>query len=63
VRDAIAARLTVVSTRFDVIVVVWVLALATGWCWYAASRTAASGNQWDYSRTGPAWVFDTTSGN
>jgi hypothetical protein len=43
--------------RFDVVIVVWVLALAIGWCFFALSHTQLTESQWSTgSQSGPAWM-------
>ncbi|MGA3057980.1 MAG: hypothetical protein ABSE70_08115 [Candidatus Limnocylindrales bacterium] len=43
--------------RLDVIVVVWVLALAVGWSFYALSRAQLTDAQWSSApQSGPVWV-------
>ena len=44
------------TRHFDVIVAVWVLALAVGWSMLALSRASLSNDQWSSSPPGPAWV-------
>jgi hypothetical protein len=46
-----------ISRHFDVVVVVWVLALAVGWCVLSLSRAQLSADQWSNPpQNGPAWV-------
>jgi hypothetical protein len=46
------------SHHFDVVVVVWVLALALGWSLVTLSRAQLPGNQWSGAQqNGPAWVI------
>ena len=48
---------TTLAARFDVIVVVWVLALAVSWCCYAVSHAQLTDAQWSSTtQSGPAWV-------
>ncbi|HEX7431936.1 MAG TPA: hypothetical protein VF293_07070 [Candidatus Limnocylindrales bacterium] len=48
--------------HFDVVVVVWVLALAVGWSMLALARAPLSDAQWSYgTQSGPAWVVPTDS--
>jgi hypothetical protein len=43
--------------HFDVIVVIWVLALAVGWSLVALSHASLSNDQWSATTApGPAWV-------
>jgi hypothetical protein len=43
--------------RFDVLVVVWVLALAVGWSVVALSHSQLSNDQWSQvPQAGPVWV-------
>jgi hypothetical protein len=52
--------------HFDVVVVVWSLALVVSLMLVTLSRAPLSNDQWDhYSQTGPAWVVngDTAPGN
>ena len=45
------------SRHFDVIVVVWVLALVVGWMLITLSRAPLSNSQWDHAaQAGPAWI-------
>jgi hypothetical protein len=51
-----AVRATL-ANRFDVVVVVWVLALAIGWSFYTLSRAQLTNSQWSSApQSGPAWV-------
>jgi len=44
--------------HFDVVVVIWVLALALGWSLVALSRANLTTDQWSSApQSGPAWVF------
>jgi hypothetical protein len=44
--------------HFDVVVVVWVLALAVGFSLVALSHSQLSADQWSSApQHGPAWVF------
>lgn len=46
-----------VLEHFDVLVVVWVLALAIGWSVVALSHSQLSADQWSSApQNGPAWV-------
>jgi len=52
------------SAHFDVLVVVWVLALAVGWSCYAVSHTQLTTSQWSSApHSGPAWVYPDPNGN
>lgn len=43
--------------RFDVVIVIWVLALAIGWSYCALARTELTNTQWSSApQSGPAWV-------
>ncbi|MGD0861911.1 MAG: hypothetical protein ABSA21_04040 [Candidatus Limnocylindrales bacterium] len=43
--------------HFDVIVVIWALALVVGWMLVTLSRAPLSNSQWDQPpQSGPAWV-------
>jgi hypothetical protein len=45
------------ASRIDVVVVVWVLALAIGWSFYALSRAELTNSQWSSApQSGPVWV-------
>jgi len=46
-----------ILNHFDVLVVVWVLALAVGWSMVALSHAPLSNDQWSsVPQSGPAWV-------
>jgi hypothetical protein len=46
------------SRHFDVVVVIWVLALALGWSMVTLSHAQLSGDQWSSApQSGPAWVI------
>ena len=48
--------------HFDVVVVVWVLALAVGWSMIALARAPLSDAGWSFGmQSGPAWVVPTDS--
>jgi hypothetical protein len=48
--------------HFDVVVVVWVLALAIGWSVVAISRAPLSSDQWSSApQSGPAWVVSNSA--
>ncbi len=45
------------ASRFDVVIVVWVLTLAIGWSFCALSRAQLSDSQWSSApQSGPIWV-------
>jgi hypothetical protein len=51
-----------IGRHFDVVVVIWILALALGWSLVSLSRAQLSADQWSAApQNGPAWVFP--SGN
>jgi hypothetical protein len=44
--------------HFDVVVVIWTLALVVGWSVVTLSRTPLTNAQWDHAgQNGPAWVI------
>jgi hypothetical protein len=44
--------------HFDVVIVMWVLALAVGWSIFALSHAQLSQDQWSQvPQNGPAWVI------
>ena len=44
--------------RFDLVVVIWILALAVGWSMVTLSRASLSADQWSAApQSGPAWVI------
>jgi hypothetical protein len=43
--------------HFDVVVVIWVLALAIGFSLAILSHAQLSADQWSYQNNGPAWVY------
>jgi hypothetical protein len=48
--------------HFDVVVVVWVLALIVGWSMLALARAPLSDAGWSFgTQSGPAWVVPTDS--
>jgi heme A synthase len=48
--------------HFDVVVVIWVLALAVGWSMVALARAPLSDAQWSTgAQSGPAWVVPADS--
>ncbi len=48
--------------HFDVVVVIWVLALAVGWSMVALARAPMSEAGWSYeTQAGPAWVVPADS--
>jgi hypothetical protein len=51
-----------ISRHFDVVVVVWVLALAVAWSMVTLSQARQAGDQWSNApQNGPAWIV--TDGN
>jgi hypothetical protein len=45
------------SHHFDLVVVIWVLALAVGWSMCSLSRAQLSADQWSSPpQSGPVWV-------
>jgi hypothetical protein len=47
-----------IDHHFDVLVVVWVLALALGWSMVTLSHSNLRTDQWSYTpQSGPAWVI------
>jgi hypothetical protein len=51
------------AKHFDVVVVVWVLALALGWSLVMLSRSHLSNNQWTGdTQNHPAWVISDNDG-
>ena len=51
-----------IGRHFDVVVVIWILALAIGWSVVSLSKAQLSGDQWSSApQNGPAWVIP--SGN
>lgn len=45
------------AAHFDVLVVVWALALAVGWCCLVTGRAQPDPSQWSAPpQAGPAWV-------
>ncbi|MGD0018455.1 MAG: hypothetical protein ABSD62_04300 [Candidatus Limnocylindrales bacterium] len=42
--------------HFDVVVVIWTLALLVGWSVVMLSRAPLTNAQWDHAPAGPAWV-------
>ena len=48
--------------HFDVVVVIWVLALVVGWSMVALARAPLSDAGWSFgTQSGPAWVVPTDS--
>ena len=48
--------------HFDVVVVIWVLALVVGWSMVALARAPMSDAGWSFgTQSGPAWVVPTDS--
>ena len=45
------------ARHFDVVVVIWVLALAVAFSVVTLSRAQLSADQWTDQSHGPAWVF------
>jgi hypothetical protein len=44
--------------HFDLVIVIWVLALAVGWSMVSLSRASLSADQWSSApQSGPAWVI------
>ena len=53
---------TTIGRHFDVLVVIWILALAVGWSLVSLSHAQLSADQWSTEpQSGPAWVIP--SGN
>jgi hypothetical protein len=53
---------TTIGRHFDVLVVIWILALAVGWSLVSLSHAQLSADQWSTApQSGPAWVIP--SGN
>jgi hypothetical protein len=49
--------------HFDVVVVIWVLALAIGWSIFALSHAQLSQDQWSQApQNVPAWVVSNDAG-
>jgi hypothetical protein len=47
-----------IGRHFDVVVVIWVLALAVGWSLVSLSKAQLSADQWSpRPQSGPAWVI------
>jgi hypothetical protein len=45
------------AAHFDVVVVIWALALAVGWSVFAVSRSQTTNEQWSSPpQAAPAWV-------
>lgn len=43
--------------HFDVVVVIWTLALVVGWSFVTLSRAPLTNAQWDHApQAGPAWI-------
>ncbi len=48
--------------HLDVVVVIWVLALAVGWSVVSLSRAPLSSDQWTSApQSGPAWVVSNSA--
>ena len=46
-----------IGHHFDVVVVIWILALAVGWSMVSLSRAQLSADQWSSPpQSGPVWV-------
>jgi hypothetical protein len=46
------------SRHFDLVVVIWVLALAVGWSMVSLSKAQLSADQWSAApQSGPVWVI------
>jgi heme A synthase len=46
--------------HFDLVVVIWILALAVGWSIVTLSKASLSADQWSAApQSGPAWVIPT----
>jgi hypothetical protein len=45
------------ARHFDVVVVIWVLALAIGFSVAMLAHSQLSADQWTYPNQGPAWVY------
>jgi hypothetical protein len=58
--DALTTMRAHIRRRFDVLVVIWALALALGFCFVAISRSDPSGIAWD-DQADTTWVW-TNSG-
>ena len=49
---------TTIGRHFDVLVVIWILALAVGWSLVSLSHAQLSADQWSTApQSGPAWVI------
>jgi heme A synthase len=44
------------ARHFDVVVVIWALALLVSWSFVTLARAPLSTAQWDTPQYGPAWV-------
>lgn len=44
--------------RFDVIVVIWALALVVGWSFVTLGRCEVGDTQWGQPAHGPAWIVN-----
>jgi heme A synthase len=51
------------TRHFDVVVVIWVLALVIGWSLIALSRAPLSSDQWLSVPAGPIWVVPSSDTN
>jgi hypothetical protein len=45
------------ARHFDIVVVIWVLALAVSFSFVMLSRAQLTNDQWSYQPAGPAWVI------
>jgi len=57
----VVAMREALGRHFDLVVVIWVLALAVGWSMATLSKATLSADQWSAPPSGPAWVIP--SGN
>ena len=62
--QAIGRQLEAINRHFDVLVVIWVLALALGFSLVTIARSDASPDQWSIpaAHSGAAWDYPTTGG-
>jgi hypothetical protein len=52
-----------ISRHFDVVIVIWVLALAVGWSMVTLSHAQLNPNQWSSTpNSGPVWMVDGGTG-
>ncbi len=47
--------------KFDVIVVVWALALAVGWSFVTLGHDETGDTQWGHAQSGPVWLVNDSS--